>query len=160
MARQSGNICITGTIDQLCFYQMDGKFYVRLKSSLTGKRVKKDPAFKATMYYAGLMGQASKLASQVYQSLPEAVKEKGLYRQFTGKAMQWLKEGKDPDQVKVLLQKRFAQKTIDKQAQNINVVQTTDVDRFTDIVIGRIPAKTDDIYHASVFLPMICHSPP
>jgi hypothetical protein len=38
MARQAGNIFIEGIIDDLSFYRMDGKYYVRLKSSLTGKK--------------------------------------------------------------------------------------------------------------------------
>jgi hypothetical protein len=44
MAKQAGDIFITGTIDDLCFYKMDGAYYVRLKSSLTGKKFWKNKA--------------------------------------------------------------------------------------------------------------------
>lgn len=47
MARQIGDIIITGTIDDITFYEMDGKGYARHKSSLTGKRVKRDPGLSA-----------------------------------------------------------------------------------------------------------------
>ena len=46
---------------------MDGQHYVRLKSSLTRKRVLKDPAFAKTMFYAQQFGQAAKLAAVVYR---------------------------------------------------------------------------------------------
>ena len=79
MAKQAGTYHITGCFDNLCFYEMEGKYYVRLKSSLTGKRVKKDPSFKRTMQYAALLGSASAIASAVYRALPES-KGIALYR--------------------------------------------------------------------------------
>ena len=94
MAKQSGNILITGTIDNLCFYKMDGQHYVRLKSSLTRKRVLKDPAFAKTMFYAQQFGQAAKLAAVVYRALPADQKKNGLYKTLTGIANGLLKEGK------------------------------------------------------------------
>jgi len=45
VAKQIGATKITGTIQNICFYKMEGQYYARQKSSLTGKRVKKDPAF-------------------------------------------------------------------------------------------------------------------
>lgn len=94
MARQSGNIFITGTIDNLCFYKMDGQYYVRLKSSLTRKRVKRDPAFARTMQHARLLGEAAKLASVVYKTVQPVHRRKGLYKQLTGIAIRLIKEGK------------------------------------------------------------------
>ena len=80
MAKQAGPFFITGTIDQICFYRMDGSYYARAKSSLDGKRVKKDPAFRETMRYAELMGKASSSASIAYRDLPDKQKVKGLFR--------------------------------------------------------------------------------
>lgn len=92
MAKQIGKIKITGTIDELVFYKMSGEYYVRMKSSLNGKRVKKDPAFRKTMKYAKLLGQASQLASKLYKALP--VKERGIkvFRKITGEVMKELKK--------------------------------------------------------------------
>ena len=95
MARQCGTYKITGTIDNLCFYRMEGKYYVRRKSSLSGKRVKRDAAFSQTMFYAGLLGKASKIASAFYKTIPKDDKVKGLYKQLTGIVMQLLKEGRN-----------------------------------------------------------------
>jgi hypothetical protein len=37
MAKQIGDIKITGTYDNVTYYKMDGEYYARSKSSLTGK---------------------------------------------------------------------------------------------------------------------------
>ncbi|HVI47035.1 MAG TPA: hypothetical protein VM802_19315 [Chitinophaga sp.] len=82
-----------GTIQHLCIYEMHGRYYIRLKSSLTGKRVKKDPAFRRTMENAGLLATASKMASGVYRQLPQEQKIHAFYRQLTGKALLLLRAG-------------------------------------------------------------------
>ena len=92
MAKQTGPNPFIGRRGNLQGYQMAGKHYVRIVSSLTGKRVKKDPAFRQTMRNAGLLGQASRIASAIYGRLP--AKEHGFYRKLTGMAMQLLKQGK------------------------------------------------------------------
>lgn len=99
MAKQSSTYHITGTIDNLCFYKMEGKYYVRRKSSLTGKRVKKDAAFEQTMYYANLLGKASTIASCFYKTIPTVDRVKGLYRRLTGMVIQLLKAGKDEEAI-------------------------------------------------------------
>lgn len=81
MARQIGPIKITGTIDDVTFYRMDGVYYARMKSSLTGKKVKTHPHFALTRMYAKWLGEASKLASQVYRGLRE---EERRYEVFCG----------------------------------------------------------------------------
>lgn len=97
MGRQTGTIKITGTKGNITFYRMNGKYYARKKSSLTGKRVKKDPAFKLTMMYAGWLKKASKIAAAVYQLLNEEEREHSQYRTMTGIAMKMLKAGVEPD---------------------------------------------------------------
>ena len=92
MAKQDGTIKITGTVSNVCFYKLDDKYYARSKSSLTGKRVKKDAAFKETMKYAGWLAKASVIASAVYRSLPQKNKGRKIYQRLTGKAIKMLKE--------------------------------------------------------------------
>ena len=93
------NIGITGTVGNICFYEMNGQFYARSKTSLTGKRMKRDPAFQQAMLNAGLFGRASVIASVVYRLLP--AKEKGIskYRNVTGMAMRLLKGGMQEEEV-------------------------------------------------------------
>lgn len=101
MAKQTGPVKITGTIGNICFYEMDGKYYARMKSSLTGKRVKKDPRFRRTMEYASYLTIASKIASEIYSTLP---KQRGLYRKIVGMAMQLLKLGVEREEAMLQLQ--------------------------------------------------------
>ena len=69
MAKQIGTFRITGTIDVICFYCLDGEYYAREKSSLSAERVKYDPVFAETMRSAKLLGNASKIASVLYPQL-------------------------------------------------------------------------------------------
>jgi hypothetical protein len=93
MGKQCGPYYHEGTVQHICFYKLNDRYYLRTKSSLTAKRVKKDPAFTKTMQYAQLLGKASKIASQVYKTYPKATRQFSEYRTLTGKAMQLLKDG-------------------------------------------------------------------
>jgi hypothetical protein len=103
MAKQKGPKFISGTINGLTYYKLNGRYYVRKKSSLSRKRVRRSPAFQRTMEYAGLLGQASQLASAVYRMLPREKQQVERYRALTGQAMQLLKEGLDAAEVKARL---------------------------------------------------------
>ena len=72
---------------------MFGKYYIRSRSSLTGKRVKTDPAFYNTMKYAELMAKGSPIASKVYALVPLQHRKNNLCRKITGEVMTWLKYG-------------------------------------------------------------------
>lgn len=93
MGKQKGPTFITGTFNGLCYYQMDGNYYVRRKSSLSRRRVKRSPAFKRTMRYAGLLAQASRIASEVYRITPRKSRKREIFHGLTGKAMDLLKKG-------------------------------------------------------------------
>lgn len=70
--------------------------------------MKRSPAFKLTMKYAGLLGQASQVAAAVYRSLPKAQRKHALYRALTGQAMQLLKAGTEAAIATEQLKKQFA----------------------------------------------------
>lgn len=107
MAKQAGPEYCTGTIGMACFYKMRGEYYVRLKSSLTGRRVKKDPAFRRTMENANILGEASRIASAVYRSVASSEKNRVLYRRMTGIATRMLKQKINPMKVLVALEVQF-----------------------------------------------------
>lgn len=98
MPLQCGPLFITRTIDNVCFYRMEGQYYARMKSSLTRKRVLKDPKFQLTRVHAVLLGKASKIASGVYRQITGERKKHALYREITGKAIYLLREGKDKEE--------------------------------------------------------------
>ncbi|HEU5168322.1 MAG TPA: hypothetical protein VFU29_22405 [Chitinophagaceae bacterium] len=99
MTKQSGLIKISGAISNICFYRLHGEHYARTKSSLSGKRVKHDPAFKETMKYAALLARASKIASVIYRRLPAEQKSRKKYQAMAGQAMELLKKKMDIDMV-------------------------------------------------------------
>jgi len=82
-----------GTRDNVTIYLMNGEYIARSKSSLTGKRVKKDPAFARTMEWAGRLKQGARIASFIYKQMPVEGRIYKQYREITGKAMSLLKEG-------------------------------------------------------------------
>ncbi|HNP24231.1 MAG TPA: hypothetical protein PKM63_03875 [Panacibacter sp.] len=141
MAKQSGMLRITGTIDNLCFYKMDGQYYVRMKSSLTGKRVKKDPAFSATMRYAGFLADAARIASAVYRKVNADQQVKGLYRKITGEAMRLLKEDQTIADVTGLLEAKYVKTAAAPKAQK-SEKPVNKVISFAEAVLERVFTAT------------------
>lgn len=112
MPKQQGPVYFTGTRGDACFYKMDGQYYVRKKSSLSGKRVKHAPSFELTRVYADLLAQASRLAAAVYRPLPREQKKLALYRAMTGEALQMLKKGANAEVISAHLQAYCAPKVV------------------------------------------------
>jgi hypothetical protein len=122
MAQQIAGLCfLEGAFDQLTFYKMEGKYYVRVKSSLTSKRVKTAPEFQWTMALARLMGRASKIGSAIYQALPPNWRQFWMYRSFTGEAYTMLLHSSLTDEeVKQILWKTYVEYWEQWEAVNTN----------------------------------------
>lgn len=85
MAKQIGLLTVTGTVDAVCFYRLEGLYYARGKSSLTGERVKRDPVFAGTMRHAKRMANASKIASAIYrETVPLRERSREKFREVVG----------------------------------------------------------------------------
>jgi hypothetical protein len=128
MAKQAGPIFIEGTLDDLTFYKMQGEYYVRMKSRLTRKRVLESPRFARTRMHAGQLADASRIASQLYRSIPKEKKDRQIFRAFVGKAKVLLAQGKDKKVVLDILMnelfpqvKRIAPKLIIKKKKEVRV---------------------------------------
>ena len=91
---------VLGTRGGLTFYLLDGILRVRLKSSLSRKRVKFSPRFQRTMQSARELGRASKLAARVYRELSKEQKRMVyvLYKKMTGVAKMAFKWGKSVEE--------------------------------------------------------------
>lgn len=107
MAKQTGILKIKGTINGITFYRLEKEYYARKKSSLTGRRVKKDPVFRETMRYARLLAKASVIGSTVYHSIPKEKKRRELYQKITGQAIQLLKDGNNEELIRTSLTSVF-----------------------------------------------------
>ena len=78
---------------------MNGQFYVRKKSRLTGKRFRNDDAFEGSRRSAERFKRGNELASQVYNSLPEEERFYKLFCRLKREAILWLKQGKTEEEV-------------------------------------------------------------
>jgi hypothetical protein len=106
---------VTRTMGNLTFYMMDGKNYVRKKSSLTAKRVKTSKQFARTRYHANILAQASKIGSALFQALPNTWRQSWMHRSFTGEAMQLLKQGKTAGEAKAILWNLYVKDVVTKE---------------------------------------------
>ncbi|THU39309.1 hypothetical protein FAM09_12410 [Niastella caeni] len=122
MAEFFAPFLINRTIGKLTFYQMEGKNFVRKKSSLTRKRVLHSPQFARTRHYAGLMAKASRIGSLVYNALPEYWRQGWMYRSFTGEALTMLKAGKNETEIQQVLWLRYVESLVNKQPKKHNIV--------------------------------------
>lgn len=107
MAKQSGVIKITGTIGNITFYKMNGEYYARSKSSLSGKRVKKDPNYERFRTYSGRMACASQTAGSIYRSLRKAEREVSLYRKMVSEGLRLLRAGCAEERLEETLRAMF-----------------------------------------------------
>lgn len=139
MARQIGDIKITGTIGDVTFYRMGGEYYARMKSSLTAKKVKTHPHFAMTRMYAKWLGEASKMASEVYRTLPKEERKYAVFCRLKTVAHKLVKEGVVREEVLEVLRRHLKERE-GKPVQNaIVVVRRTVVKVFR--VTSRITTK-------------------
>lgn len=103
MAKQAGEIFIEGTIDELTFYKMEGAYYVRIKSSLTGKRFWKDRAFERSRKSCSRFGEGNRIASAIFQLVSIDKRTNRLFPFLRTKAIALLKEEKTAEEVSTLL---------------------------------------------------------
>ena len=100
-------ISISGTVGNVCIYEVDGQLYMRSKSSLTRKRVLKSKAFEKTRRYASDMGKAARLGSTIYWDLPAAQRNRSVYQAITGMAASLLYQGVLEEEVQNILKKEY-----------------------------------------------------
>lgn len=94
MAKQAGTIFIEGTLDDLTFYKMMGVYYVRMKSSLTGKKFWKHKAFERSRQSCKRFAEGNRLASELYGQLEKKKRQYKLFCFLKKRAILLLKEGK------------------------------------------------------------------
>src|SRR5689334_12173924 len=75
MARQVGDIKVVGTMDNLCFYEMEGKYYVRMKPGPDRKQFFKGAKYAPQREASKRMILSAQLVSLVYQQIPKEKKK-------------------------------------------------------------------------------------
>jgi hypothetical protein len=89
-------------------YKMYGAYFIRTKSSLTGKRVKRDKRFRRTMHNAGILAKASEWVTPVYNSLTEDWRCHDLYRKLVGLGVKLLHSGATKEAVRQAIWEELA----------------------------------------------------
>lgn len=114
MAEAFGFFPIQRTMCNMTFYIMEGRNFVRKKSSLTRRKVLYSPQFERTRHNASVMGQASKIGSFLFNSLPVRWRQSWMYRTFTGEAYKMLKKGKTEREIRLFLWDLYIKDVVDK----------------------------------------------
>jgi hypothetical protein len=133
----------TGTKDGITVYRLkdDEQYYVRLQSSITGKRIKKDPAFKGFRNSSVRLRDASRIGSKIYRQLP--VKKHTIYREITGKAILLLKAGEKEDVIIARLTKEYL--PVPEPARVVKAKPVIRKNRPPKIVVLNRPYKTPSV---------------
>jgi hypothetical protein len=69
MATQTGTILFEGTIGNITGYRVNGKYYLKTKSSLSRKKILSNNCFSNTRRNAKWFGEAQTIAKQIYHEL-------------------------------------------------------------------------------------------
>lgn len=86
MARQKGLIKLKGTMGDITFYRTKDGYMAREKTSMTGDRLRNDPAFQRTrenMAEFGRAGQAGKYLRRSFQKMLRNVSDKRMVGRLT-----------------------------------------------------------------------------
>ena len=90
---------LVGTYDDITFYKMEGAYYARMKSSLTGKKFRTHSAFAGSRRSCNRFGRGNKLASMVYKEIPEEERKYEVFCRMKSAAIAMLKAGKEENDV-------------------------------------------------------------
>ncbi|HEU0065474.1 MAG TPA: hypothetical protein VFQ58_10595, partial [Flavisolibacter sp.] len=85
MPQQIGVTFIKGGIDNVIYYERNGKFFLRKKGNVNKSRVLKDKSFENTRRHAGQLAIASVLASNIYRKMDKNKRNVNMYRELVGK---------------------------------------------------------------------------
>lgn len=135
MAKQIGPYFKVMCKQNLQFYKMDGKYYVRKKSSLTGKRVRTDKAFTLTMVHAGILATASPIAKAVYNQIPKETRQHSYFRSLVRTAIRLVKEGKTAE---AIYQQLYIETFPPVSVASLSEKQTPVTTSFADEVLSLI----------------------
>lgn len=90
---------LVGTYDDITFYKMEGNYYARMKSSLTGKKFRTHKAFEGSRRSCNRFGRGNKLASMVYKEIPEENRKYDVFCSMKSAAIAMIKAGKEESDV-------------------------------------------------------------
>jgi hypothetical protein len=94
MAKQKGLHGLSGTIDELTYYEAFGQLLVKRKGGLSAEKVKRNKErYARRIKCAENFGKAAEILKPLYRRLPVEKKAHGLFGKLTGMANQMLYKG-------------------------------------------------------------------
>ncbi|HTB26427.1 MAG TPA: hypothetical protein VK711_13725 [Puia sp.] len=120
MPINKSDIVFIGNAGGICGYMSHGINIIRKSSSLTGKRIKKDPAFKGFRNSGNRMKEASPIAASLYNLLTKDQKVYTLYRTMTGEALKMIKLGLEKEIIIARLKEQYIDPVIDQHLKRVS----------------------------------------
>ncbi len=107
MPINKSDVVFIGNAGGICGYMSHGINIIRKSTSLTGKRIEKDPSFEGFRNSGNRMKEASPIAASLYNLLPKEQKVFAFYRTLTGEALKMIKQGLDKEIVRARLKEQY-----------------------------------------------------
>jgi hypothetical protein len=117
MAKQIGALIIKGGIDNFIFYERNGKYFLRKKGYINGKKVHTEANFSNTNRHCGQLGIASKIAASIYWKIDKKERSGELFNSLTGVFKVQLAEGRMEDEIRKDVQDNIYQLRMVKEAR-------------------------------------------
>ena len=126
MARQAGPPFLEGTIGNLTYYKMNGKFYVKAVTRHDRNKVLKHKNFASTMRNARWFARAQKIASRLYRQIPRQKRDwKKTWFRLRNRAQQLVRiELTDENIIKILTAEFLRNKVKKAAVKKIGTART------------------------------------
>jgi hypothetical protein len=135
-----GPYFFTGNAGGICGYMSHGLNIIRKSSSLTAKRVEKDPAFAGFRKSGIRLADASRIAAALYNQIPQKKRQFTLYRMLTGQVFRMMKGGEDRSLIIEKLQKLYIDPIL-QQPKLHSRARTTRVHRKRRLQIATVDSR-------------------
>jgi hypothetical protein len=107
MAKQTGPFFISGTIAGITYYQRNGQWLLRSKTSLNKKRISIDSAFANSRRASDGFGRAAQFAKKIYWQLPASKRGRGIIGKIAGRVNTMMVNGNTPEAIEAEMMKQF-----------------------------------------------------
>ena len=143
MAKQAGQFVFTGTVGDATGYKMNGKYYLKTKSEISLRRIRRDYRFSNTRRNAKWFGEAVKLAQKIYYELDRCDRSQHkVWYPLRNRAQELVRKGLAEEEIIRLLWEEFVKREssmvkresemLHKQSAELRVDELPD-----EIMLGR-----------------------
>lgn len=167
MARITSGIMIKGTINNVCFYEMDGIYYLRMKPGPERKQFLNDSKYAPQRDACVRMNKGNKIASLIYKHIPKDKKVYKINSELQRMAALYFKTGLSVKKVTSMLCEWVVEKELlckegvmglPQLASRINFAdcipgsgKRKDIDHFKGVQIRTLSGRWIRLYHMDDF---------